>query len=166
MQGGSSQPGSGRIYGATGRGLIGPASVQPSGYAGPFGTSESSAGKLSADFPLPVRLELVTAAELRFTGSMSLFYACPTPTRWTGTQGSRGRCESNRLSADFRLRNADVYEAWYKVKHTATDLLEQAVYGLPELYRNEFKETALVANPGCFPTSVILGLYRSPRPIC
>jgi len=61
------------------------------------------------------------------------------------------------LSADFRLRDVSVYEAWY-VKHTAPDLLKNAVYGLPELYRDEVKEADLVANPGCYPTSIILGL--------
>ncbi|MBW2559721.1 MAG: N-acetyl-gamma-glutamyl-phosphate reductase, partial [Deltaproteobacteria bacterium] len=61
------------------------------------------------------------------------------------------------LSADFRLRDVSVYEAWYK-KHTASDLIEKAVYGLPELYRADLKGANLVANPGCYPTSIILGL--------
>lgn len=61
------------------------------------------------------------------------------------------------LSADFRLRDVSVYEAWY-VKHTASDLLKDAVYGLPELYRDEVKGANLVANPGCYPTSIILGI--------
>lgn len=61
------------------------------------------------------------------------------------------------LSADYRLRDISVYEAWYK-KHTSSNLIDRAVYGLPELYRNEIKETDLIANPGCYPTSIILGL--------
>lgn len=61
------------------------------------------------------------------------------------------------LSADFRLRNAQVYEQWYQ-EHSCPDILNNAVYGLPELYRDKIKETALAANPGCYPTSVILGL--------
>jgi len=61
------------------------------------------------------------------------------------------------LSADFRLRDVSVYEAWY-VKHTAPDLLQNAAYGLPELYRDEVKGANLVANPGCYPTSIILGV--------
>ncbi len=61
------------------------------------------------------------------------------------------------LSADFRIHDAAVYEAWYQ-PHTATDLLATAVYGLPELHREAIKTTNLVANPGCYPTSVILGL--------
>ncbi len=61
------------------------------------------------------------------------------------------------LSADFRIRRADVYEKWYQI-HTAPHLLEEAVYGLPELYRDKVKGARLVANPGCYPTSVILAL--------
>lgn len=61
------------------------------------------------------------------------------------------------LSADFRLRNADIYEQWYE-KHTVPALLAQAVYGIPELYRETIRKATLIANPGCYPTSVILGL--------
>jgi N-acetyl-gamma-glutamyl-phosphate reductase len=61
------------------------------------------------------------------------------------------------LSADFRLKDVSVYESWY-VKHTAPDLLEGAVYGLPELYRDAVKGATLVANPGCYPTGIILGI--------
>jgi N-acetyl-gamma-glutamyl-phosphate reductase len=61
------------------------------------------------------------------------------------------------LSADFRLHDAAVYEEWYQ-KHTAQEYLAEAVYGLPELHREEIVKARLVANPGCYPTSVILGL--------
>src|SRR5210317_2291470 len=61
------------------------------------------------------------------------------------------------LSADFRLHDAEVYEKWYQ-SHSAKEYLSEAVYGLPELYRQQIAETHLVANPGCYPTSVILGL--------
>jgi N-acetyl-gamma-glutamyl-phosphate reductase len=61
------------------------------------------------------------------------------------------------LSADFRIRDLDTYEKWYG-KHTASELLPKAVYGLPELYRAEISKSTLIANPGCYPTSVILGL--------
>ena len=61
------------------------------------------------------------------------------------------------LSADFRLRDVSVYETWYQT-HTCPELLQQAVYGLPELYRDQIREATLVANPGCYPTSVALGL--------
>lgn len=62
------------------------------------------------------------------------------------------------LSADFRIKDALLYQKWYKTKHTQLDLLKKAVYGLPELYKNKIKKTDLVANPGCYPTSIILGI--------
>jgi N-acetyl-gamma-glutamyl-phosphate reductase len=61
------------------------------------------------------------------------------------------------LSADYRLRDAGVYEAWYQ-PHKTPELLAEAVYGLPELYREQIASARLVANPGCYPTSVILAL--------
>lgn len=61
------------------------------------------------------------------------------------------------LSADFRIHNAKEYEAWYGV-HTQTVLLAEAIYGLPELHREEIKKASLVASPGCYPTSIILAL--------
>jgi N-acetyl-gamma-glutamyl-phosphate reductase len=61
------------------------------------------------------------------------------------------------LSADFRLRDVDVYEEWY-VEHPARELLDEAVYGLPELRRDEVAGADLVANPGCYPTATLLAL--------
>lgn len=61
------------------------------------------------------------------------------------------------LSADYRLP-VDVYKQWYMTEHTDTDNLAEAVYGLPELNREKIKSTAFVSNPGCYPTSVILGV--------
>ncbi len=62
------------------------------------------------------------------------------------------------LSGDFRYNDAAVYEKWYNTKHEAAHLLEQSVYGLPELYRDQIKKTNLVGNPGCYTTSAILAL--------
>jgi len=62
------------------------------------------------------------------------------------------------LSADFRIKNVAEWEKWYKVKHAAPELLAQAVYGLPEVNRAKIKSAHLVANPGCYPTAVHLGL--------
>lgn len=59
------------------------------------------------------------------------------------------------LSADYRFRSAEVYEAWYQ-PHKTPELLAEAVYGLPELYREKIRKARLVGNPGCYPTSVIL----------
>lgn len=61
------------------------------------------------------------------------------------------------LSADFRLKDVDVYEKWYTA-HTCPELLSQAVYGLPELNREEIKKARLVANPGCYPTGATLAI--------
>jgi N-acetyl-gamma-glutamyl-phosphate reductase len=61
------------------------------------------------------------------------------------------------LSADFRLRDRDVYELWYG-EHGAPDLFGKGVYGLTEMYREELRGADLVATPGCYPTATVLGL--------
>ena len=61
------------------------------------------------------------------------------------------------LSADYRLHDQKVYEQWYQ-PHSSPEFLAEAVYGLPELYRERIKTARLVANPGCYPTSAILAL--------
>ena len=62
------------------------------------------------------------------------------------------------LSADFRLREAELYPRWYEREHPAPELLGEAVYGLTELRRTELATAGLVANPGCYPTAVLLAL--------
>lgn len=62
------------------------------------------------------------------------------------------------LSADFRLKEPALYGEWYGFNHPAPELLKEAVYGLPELHRKEIATARLVANPGCYPTGVILAL--------
>ncbi|MFC1594701.1 N-acetyl-gamma-glutamyl-phosphate reductase [Candidatus Omnitrophota bacterium] len=62
------------------------------------------------------------------------------------------------LSADYRLEDAVKYKAWYNVAHKDKDNIKNAVYGLPELYREDIKKTKLIANPGCYPTAAILAL--------
>lgn len=61
------------------------------------------------------------------------------------------------LSADYRFKNAGTYEKWY-TKHKNPELLESAVYGIPEINREKIKKSKLIANPGCYPTNVILGV--------
>jgi len=61
------------------------------------------------------------------------------------------------LSADFRLTDVDQWERWYGMAHAAPELLEEAVYGLPEVEREAIARARLVANPGCYPTAVQLG---------
>ena len=62
------------------------------------------------------------------------------------------------FSGDFRFKSPELYEKWYDLPHTAPAYLDKAVYGLPELFKNEIKNCQFVANPGCYPTSAILAL--------
>ena len=62
------------------------------------------------------------------------------------------------FSADYRLKDTKVYERFYKVKHTDTENLKHAVFGLPELFRERIKGANLVANPGCYPTGALLAV--------
>lgn len=67
------------------------------------------------------------------------------------------------VSADFRLHSLDEYQRWYKVQHPAPHLLDEAVYGLPELHRREISSSRLIAVAGCYPTSAILALAPAVR---
>jgi len=69
-----------------------------------------------------------------------------------------GKCRVGDFSADYRLKNPAVYEQWYGEKHADPARLESAVYGLPELFRDQIKSATLIANPGCYPSSAILAL--------
>ncbi|HMP81108.1 MAG TPA: N-acetyl-gamma-glutamyl-phosphate reductase [Verrucomicrobiota bacterium] len=60
------------------------------------------------------------------------------------------------LSADFRLKSADIYKEFYAHDHPAPDLLAKSVYGLPEIHRDQIKKATLIASPGCYPTSILL----------
>ncbi|MGA7179165.1 MAG: N-acetyl-gamma-glutamyl-phosphate reductase [Thiobacillaceae bacterium] len=62
------------------------------------------------------------------------------------------------LAADFRLKDVKEWESWYKMDHACPDLVGEAVYGLPEINRKAIKGARLIANPGCYPTAVQLGL--------
>jgi len=87
-----------------------------------------------------------------------VFFATPNGTAMTQVPDlvSRG-IRVVDLSADFRLRDPLEWQKWYGQPHSATDLLPEAVYGLPELFRDQIRGARLVANPGCYPTAVILG---------
>ncbi|ABE48328.1 N-acetyl-gamma-glutamyl-phosphate reductase [Methylobacillus flagellatus] len=62
------------------------------------------------------------------------------------------------LAADFRLQDTAVFEKWYKLPHGCPDILANAVYGIPELYREQVRSAQVIGNPGCYPTTVLLGL--------
>ncbi|MCK4259589.1 MAG: N-acetyl-gamma-glutamyl-phosphate reductase [Halanaerobiales bacterium] len=68
-------------------------------------------------------------------------------------------CKVIDLGGDFRYKSQETYEDWYKLKHKAPNLLEKACYGLPEVYGEKIKNASLIANPGCYPTASILGIY-------
>lgn len=61
------------------------------------------------------------------------------------------------LAADFRIKDVKVWEKWYAMSHACPELIEQAVYGLPEVNRDKIRQARLLANPGCYPTAVQLG---------
>lgn len=69
------------------------------------------------------------------------------------------KCKIIDLSADFRIKNVDVYESWYKIKHVSPQFIPEAVYGLPEINREAVKRARLIANPGCYPTCSFLSIY-------
>ncbi len=62
------------------------------------------------------------------------------------------------LAADFRLQDLSSFERWYKMQHTCPDILRESAYGLPELNRERIAKARVVGNPGCYPTTVLLGL--------
>ncbi|MEB0030822.1 N-acetyl-gamma-glutamyl-phosphate reductase [Undibacterium sp. RTI2.1] len=63
------------------------------------------------------------------------------------------------LAADFRLKDVNQFEKWYGIPHSCTDVLAEAVYGLPELNRAAIKTARVIGNPGCYPTTMQLGFY-------
>lgn len=63
------------------------------------------------------------------------------------------------LSADFRIKDVNIYEQWYQLQHASPQFIEEAVYGLPEINREKIKKARLIANPGCYPTCSFLTIY-------
>ncbi len=126
-------------------------------------TSEQSAGQRFGDvFPVAPALGdhvLVASASADLTGVDLVFCCLPHAASQGAVAAARqAGAKVVDLSADFRLHDPAIYEQWYGHAHQHHDLLTQAVYGLPELHRAAIAAADLVANPGCYPTSVILGL--------
>lgn len=126
-----------------------------------FATSEQSAGdRLSDVFACPWDIPLISVDEAPIDEVDAAFLCLPHGASIPTVQRVvDAGVRAIDLSADFRLRDPQVYEQWYNTPHTATDLLAEAVYGLTELHRQTIAGARLAANPGCYPTSVILGLY-------
>lgn len=123
-------------------------------------TSENSAGqRLSDVFPCPWDDPLLALEEAPLAEADVAFLCLPHAASMPAVAAARAAgARVVDLSADFRLHDAATYQRWYGLAHTEPALLAQAVYGLPELHRAAIAPADLVANPGCYPTSVILGL--------
>ena len=123
-------------------------------------TSESYAGqRLSDVFPMPWDDPLLRVEDAPFDAVDFVFLCLPHAAAMpTAAQARAAGARVVDLSADFRLHDANTYARWYGLAHSEPALLAEAVYGLPELHRTAIASANLVANPGCSPTSVILGL--------
>lgn len=126
-------------------------------------TSRSNAGTLVSDvYPnLRGRISLVFSEPTleAYKNCDLVFFATPNATAMLQAKALLDAgIKVIDLAADFRIKDVDLWQKWYGATHACPDLLEQAVYGLPELNRDEIRSASLVANPGCYPTSVILGL--------
>ncbi len=127
-------------------------------------TSEKQAGlPISETFPSLkgiVDLQCESLAHCDLAGKCDLIFSA-LPHR-EGMEVVGGLVKAGKkvidLSADFRLADYKTYEKWYGVEHTQKDLLPKAVYGMPEIKREQIRNAQLVANPGCFPTGAMLGL--------
>jgi N-acetyl-gamma-glutamyl-phosphate reductase len=125
-----------------------------------FAHSESNAGaRLSDVLPCPYDIQLIKSDDAPLH-DVDVVFSC-LPHGASAELCKRALDAGKRvvdLSADFRLRDKDVYAQWYKHEHSYPDLLNEAVYGLPELYRQDIADAQIVGNPGCYPTSIILGV--------
>ena len=127
-------------------------------------TSERSAGKTVADlFPYLYKCSKLVYEPLRKENILRkadlFFLALPHGESQEAVDFFAGQGKMViDLSADYRLKDATTYEVWYKVPHRFHGMLKKAVYGMPEIYRSRIRKAKVIANPGCYPTSAILGL--------
>lgn len=126
-----------------------------------FATSESYAGQsLSEVYSVPWQMPLVNSNEADLSHLDAVFCCLPHAASMPTVLAAReAGVRVIDLSADFRLKSAAVYQHWYGITHSAPHLLSEATYGLPEINRGEIQEANLLANPGCYPTSILLALY-------
>jgi N-acetyl-gamma-glutamyl-phosphate reductase len=125
-------------------------------------TGDSQAGKDIGDVYPHLRFKglpaLINIDKLDYSNIDLVFCCLPHGTTQSVIAAMPNHLKIIDLSADFRLFDVDTYAKWYGHAHKAPDLQMEAVYGLTELVRDEVKEARLVANPGCYPTSVLLAL--------
>jgi N-acetyl-gamma-glutamyl-phosphate reductase len=125
-------------------------------------TSRAEAGSAVAEmFPSlrgRVQLSFSDPATAQLKDCQVVFFATP---NGVAMQQARSLLEAGvkviDLAADFRIKDIAVWEKWYGLTHAAPELVAEAVYGLPELNREQIRQARLVANPGCYPTAVQLG---------
>jgi N-acetyl-gamma-glutamyl-phosphate reductase len=125
-------------------------------------TSRGEAGKKVVDlFPNlrgHVRLAFTEPDKQTLAGCDVVFSATPNGVAMTHARELlKAGVKLIDLAADFRLKDPALWEKWYGVPHACPELLEEAVYGLPEVNREKIRKARLVANPGCYPTAVQLG---------
>jgi N-acetyl-gamma-glutamyl-phosphate reductase len=125
-----------------------------------FATSTSSAGRLLSDlYPAGPMLTLQATATAPLSEADVVFLCLPhAAAAPTAVAALAAGARVVDLSADFRLKSSEQYAEWYGLDHPAPSLLVEAVYGLSEFSRPQIREARLVANPGCYPTSVLLAL--------
>ena len=125
-------------------------------------TSRGDAGMAVADmFPSlrrRVGLSFVTPQEARLEACDAVFFATPNGIAMQqATQLVAAGVRVIDLAADFRIRDIAEWQKWYGMEHAAPELVAEAVYGLPELNREQIRDARVLANPGCYPTAVQLG---------
>lgn len=125
-----------------------------------FATSQSNAGRPLTDlFPAGPALILEGPDDVLLADCDVVFLCLPhAAAAPTAMRALESGVRVIDLSADFRLKDADIYAEWYGNEHPAPQLLDEAVYGLTEFVREALPAARLVANPGCYPTSVLLAL--------
>jgi N-acetyl-gamma-glutamyl-phosphate reductase len=126
-----------------------------------FATSRTHAGKTLAElYPGAPKVHLADSREVAFDLVDLIFLCLPhAASATTAKQALEAGVRVVDLSADFRLQDALCYQSWYGVEHPCPYLLAEAVYGLTEIARSELPSARLVANPGCYPTGILLALF-------
>jgi len=150
------------ITGYTGEELLKILSQHPGvKISGLYGRASGETRDLESVYPhfknLNLKIEPLNAAKIKETSDV-VFLALPHAVAFEAVPSLLDAgVRVIDLSADFRLKSFETYEKWYNVSHTAKNYIPQAVYGISELKTEEIKNASLIANPGCYPTTILLG---------